>query len=216
MVAAPRAPGVAAVATIGAPFDPSQTRSRLERRVPGFVERGEAEVELGGRRFRVRSTFWEETGPDQMKSALASFAGALMVMHSPADQVVNIDEARRLFEAARHPKSFVSLDDADHLLSSAADAEYAADVIAAWASRYLTLPKPAAPIGAPEGVVRVSEADKKGFLQDITAGPGHYIRADEPESYGGTDADPPYDDAAVDAFAAHMVPLLRSAAAKVP
>jgi putative redox protein len=101
--------------------------------------------------------------------------------------VVGIDNAAEIFRAAKHPKSFVTLDGADHLVSDAADAEYAAEVIAAWAARYLDLRAPAPPPGAPEGVVRVSEADPGGFLQDVNAGPSHHMLADEPEAYGGTD-----------------------------
>jgi putative redox protein len=88
--------------------------------------------------------------------------------------------------AARHPKSFVTLDDADHLITRAGDADYAADVIATWATRYLDLRPPAPPPGVPEGIVRVSEADPDGFLQDVTAGPHHHASADEPRAYGGT------------------------------
>ncbi|MEM9643294.1 MAG: OsmC family protein, partial [Pseudomonadota bacterium] len=98
------------------------------------------------------------------------------------------DNASQIFLSAKHPKSFVTLDDADHLLSRAKDAEYAAEVIAAWSKRYLNIAKPAAPIGAPEGIVRVSEADSAGFLQDVVAGPRHYTRADEPKAFGGSDA----------------------------
>jgi uncharacterized OsmC-like protein len=87
----------------------------------------------------------------------------------------------------KHPKSFVTLDDADHLISRGRDAEYAAGVIASWAQRYLDLRPPAPPPGAPEGVTRVSEADPDGFLQDIMAGPKHHVLGDEPKSYGGTD-----------------------------
>jgi putative redox protein len=106
-------------------------------------------------------------------------------MHAPRDSVVGIDNATNIFAAARHPKSFVTLDDADHLITQTRDAEYAADVIAAWAGRYLKLTPPAPPIGAPEGIVRVSEADPTGFLQDVQSGP-HHLLADEPLAYGGT------------------------------
>lgn len=113
-------------------------------------------------------------------------------MHAPRDGVVGIENATNIFMAARHPKSFVTLDDADHLITKAKDAEYAADVIAAWVGRYLNLTPPAPPIGAPEGIVRVSEADTAGFLQDVQAGP-HHLRADEPLAYGGTNRGPsPY------------------------
>jgi putative redox protein len=99
---------------------------------------------------------------------------------------VNIDNAAGIFMAAKHPKSFVTLDDADHLISEPKDAEYAAEVISAWAGRYLDLRPPAPPPGAPEGIVRVSEADPDGFLQDVNAGPKHHVLADEPLAYGGT------------------------------
>ncbi|MCP4823843.1 MAG: OsmC family protein, partial [Shimia sp.] len=112
---------------------------------------------------------------------------ALLVMHSPVDQTVGIENAADIFSAAKHPKSFVTLDDADHLITNKKDAEYAAEVIAAWAARYLSIKQPAAPIGAPEGIVRSTEADAKGFLQDVTAGPLHHVLADEPITYGGTD-----------------------------
>ncbi|MEM9814064.1 MAG: OsmC family protein, partial [Pseudomonadota bacterium] len=92
------------------------------------------------------------------------------------------------FTAAKHPKSFVTLDDADHLITRAEDAEYAAEVIAAWVRRYIRMTPPAAPVGAPEGIVRVAEADPDGFLNHVSAGPRHFTRADEPKAFGGTDA----------------------------
>ena len=115
------------------------------------------------------------------------------MLHAPRDQTVGIENAGEIFGAARHPKSFVTLDDADHLLSRAEDAEYAAEVIAAWSRRYLGLKDDPPRAGAPEGIVRVSEADPAGFLQDVAAGPRHHLLADEPVSHGGTDAGPsPY------------------------
>lgn len=112
---------------------------------------------------------------------------ALLVMHAPLDDIVGVENATQIFVAAKHPKSFVTLDNADHLITRGEDAEYAAEVIAAWVSRYLDLRPPAPPIGAPEGVTRVSEADPAGFLQDVAAGPKHHVLADEPMAYGGTD-----------------------------
>jgi hypothetical protein len=97
------------------------------------------------------------------------------VLHAPRDEVVGVENATRIFTAAKHPKSFVTLDDADHLITRGRDAEYAAGVIAAWAERYLDLRPPAPPPGAPEGVTRVTEADPEGFLQDIMAGPRHHV-----------------------------------------
>jgi putative redox protein len=115
------------------------------------------------------------------------------VLHAPRDAVVGIENAQSIFTAARHPKSFVTLDEADHLLSRVDDAGYAAGVIAAWAERYLDLAPPSPPTGAPEGVVRASEADPDGFLQDVAAGPRHHLVADEPTAFGGADRGPsPY------------------------
>ena len=112
---------------------------------------------------------------------------ALLILHAPRDETVSIDNASAIFLAAKHPKSFVTLDDADHLITRQRDADYAADVIAAWVSRYVAIAAPAPPPGAPEGVVRVTEADPGGFQQDIQSGPSHHAVADEPISYGGTD-----------------------------
>jgi putative redox protein len=117
---------------------------------------------------------------------VAKLKRALLVLHAPRDNIVDIDNAAEIFMAAKHPKSFITLDDADHLITRGEDAEYAADVIAAWATRYLELTPPAPPPGAPEGITRVSEADPAGFLQDVTSGPAHHTLADEPEAYGGT------------------------------
>jgi len=106
---------------------------------------------------------------------------------------VGIDNAARIFQAARHPKSFVTLEDADHLLSREADAEYAAEVIVAWSARYLALASEPARLDAPEGVVRVAEAEAGGFRQDVVIAGKHQLVADEPESMGGTDLGPsPY------------------------
>ncbi|MEO0692021.1 MAG: bifunctional alpha/beta hydrolase/OsmC family protein, partial [Pseudomonadota bacterium] len=118
--------------------------------------------------------------------AIRDLKRALLVLHAPRDAVVGIENATQIFVQAKHPKSFVTLDDADHLITRGEDAEYAAEVIAAWVGRYLDLRPPAPPIGAPEGVVRVSEADAEGFLQDVNAGPHHHALADEPLAYGGT------------------------------
>jgi len=108
-------------------------------------------------------------------------------MHAPHDTTVGVENASQIFAAAKHPKSFVTLDNADHLISRAEDAEYAADVIATWSKRYLNITEDEKPKGAPEGIVRASEADPDGFLQDIAAGPNKHILADEPVAYGGKD-----------------------------
>ena len=186
--AATKLPSVNAVATIGAPADPAHVGHLLDGHADDIREQGQAEVTLAGRPFIIGKSFLDDISTATLEDSLNHLKKALLVLHSPVDDTVGIDNAATIFTAARHPKSFVTLDDADHLLTRPADAEYAAEVIAAWARRYLDLPRPAAPIGAPEGVVRVSEADPNGFLHDVSAGPRHHILADEPEAYGGTDA----------------------------
>ncbi len=185
--AAGEMPSARAVVTIAAPFDPAHVTARFGPALQRIESDGSAEVDLGGRRFRVGRKFVEEVSAENLAPAIAGLGRALLVLHAPRDEIVGIDNATRIFLAAKHPKSFVTLDDADHLISRPGDAEYAAGVIAAWASRYLRISTPAPPPGAPEGVVRVSEADPQGFLQDVNAGPRHHVLADEPEAYGGTD-----------------------------
>lgn len=180
-------PSVRAVATIGAPFDPAHVIATFAAAREAIERDGAAEVTLGQRRIRIGRALLEDLAEAELDGAIAKLDRALLVLHAPRDEIVGIDNATRIFTAAKHPKSFVTLDDSDHLLSRAEDADYAAEVIAAWAGRYLDLRSPAPPPGAPEGVVRVSEADPDGFLQDIDAGPRHHAVADEPLAYGGTD-----------------------------
>jgi uncharacterized OsmC-like protein/pimeloyl-ACP methyl ester carboxylesterase len=176
-----------AVVTIGAPFDPGHVTHNFAGALDRIEAEGAAEVTLGGRTLRIGRGFVREVAGEDLAPAIAALKRALLVMHAPRDEVVGIENATRIFLAARHPKSFVTLDDADHLISRPADATYAADVIAAWAARYLDLGDPAPPAGAPEGVVRVSEADADGFVQNVNAGPRHHTLADEPAGFGGTD-----------------------------
>ncbi|WP_299785516.1 bifunctional alpha/beta hydrolase/OsmC family protein [uncultured Marivita sp.] len=184
--------GIKAVVTIGAPFDPEHVTHNFSDALENIAADGKAEVDLGGRPFTIGKAFVEDVKAQALAPAIKSLKAALLVMHAPRDSVVGIANATNIFTVARHPKSFVTLDDADHLITRAEDAEYAAEVIAAWVGRYLKLTPPAPPIGAPEGIVRVSEADAAGFLQDVQAGPRHLV-ADEPLAYGGTNRGPsPY------------------------
>jgi putative redox protein len=183
--AAAQMPGIKAVATIGAPFDPAHVAQNFEQALPDIMEHGVAEVKLAGRPFRITQDFLDDIEQGSLTPALSGLGAALLILHAPRDETVGIDNAAEIFLAAKHPKSFVTLDDADHLLTREDDAHYAADVIATWAKRYVPLDRPAPPPGAPEGVVRVSEADTQGLLQDIQSGP-HHLLADEPESYGGS------------------------------
>lgn len=184
--AAAQMPSVKAVVTIGAPYDPAHVTHNFADALPKIEAEGEAEVDLGGRPFRIGRDFIRDVAAENLGPAIGNLKRALLVLHAPRDEIVGIENAAQIFTAGRHPKSFVTLDDADHLVSRAEDAEYAAQVIAAWAARYLDIRAPAPPKGAPEGVVRVAEADPDGFLQDINAGPLHHVLADEPLDYGGT------------------------------
>ncbi|MBO9444662.1 bifunctional alpha/beta hydrolase/OsmC family protein [Ruegeria sp. R14_0] len=180
-------PSVKAVVTLGAPADPGHVSHHFEDALPEIAQAGSAEVTLGGRPFRIGKAFVDDISETALLPAIAELKAALLILHAPRDETVSIDNASTIFLTAKHPKSFVTLDDADHLITRASDAEYAADVIAAWVKRYVKLCPPAPPPGAPEGVVRVTEADPEGFLQDIQSGPRHHAVADEPASYGGTD-----------------------------
>ncbi|MEM9902599.1 MAG: bifunctional alpha/beta hydrolase/OsmC family protein, partial [Pseudomonadota bacterium] len=184
---------VKAVTTIGAPFDPHHVTHNFAHALDEIEEKGQAEVTLGGRPFTIGRDFVHDTAEANMAAAIGDLKRALLVLHAPRDATVGIENASDIFLAAKHPKSFVTLDGADHLLSRAEDADYAAEVISAWAVRYLDLAPEVPPQGAPEGVVRSSEGDPAGFLQDIMAGPDHLLVADEPKAYGGTDRGPsPY------------------------
>ncbi len=178
---------VKAVVTIGAPSDPSHVAHNFSGAIPKIEAKGSAKVSLAGRDFTIRKSFLDDIRAAELKPAIADMKSALLVLHSPIDDTVGIENASEIFLAAKHPKSFVTLDRADHLVTRAEDAEYVADVIAAWVQNYLPMQKAAAPIGAPEGIVRVTESDPGGFLQDVSSGPRHHALADEPLAYGGTD-----------------------------
>jgi len=137
LAAAAHLPAVRAVATIGAPFEASDVRRFLASDLDTIEREGEAVVAIAGRPFRIKREFLDDLRQPSSRDAIANLGRPLMILHSPVDTVVPVDNARRIFEAASHPKSFVSLDDADHLLSSAADADYVAQILSAWSSRYL-------------------------------------------------------------------------------
>ena len=192
LAAAPQIDSVKAVATIGAPYDPAHVLHHVAHARDEIEAKGAAEVLLAGRPVRIGRAFLEDAGAGALEKALPRLGRALLVMHAPLDTTVGIDSAAEIFTAARHPKSFVTLDGADHLLTDPKDADYAAGVIAAWVTRYLDLSTPAPPAGVPEGVTRVTEADKAGLLSDVAMG-HHHLRADEPLEVGGTDLGPsPY------------------------
>lgn len=186
LLAAAEMPSVTAVATIGASFAPASLARHFGESIAEIAAEGGAEVSIGSARLRIGRDFVQSLAGLSVGPAVAALHRALLVLHAPRDMVVGIENATRIFLAAKHPKSFVTLDDADHMISDPAEADYAAGVIAAWAAHYLDLSEPASE-GVPEGVVRVSEADPAGFAQDVTAGPRHHLIADEPLAQGGTD-----------------------------
>ena len=195
LAAAGKIPEAKAVATIAAPSDPAHVTGMFSEHVDAIRAQGEVEVSLAGRPFRIKREFLDDIVEHELMKDVTGLHKALLVMHSPTDDTVGIDNATKIFVSAKHPKSFVSLDHADHLLTKPADALYAADVITAWAGRYVEVAKPvkaADTSEAPRRVV-VQETRKSKFNQIIAVGP-HRLVADEPAAAGGEDAGPgPYD-----------------------
>ncbi|MBB3764039.1 bifunctional alpha/beta hydrolase/OsmC family protein [Sphingomicrobium lutaoense] len=192
IAAAGRIGSIRAVAAIGAPSDTDHVLRHLGDALEEVEVEGEAVVRIAGREFCVKKQFIEETRGQLQSDALENLGKALLILHSPTDELVGLDHARRNFEAAKHPKSFVALDGADHLLIDDRNARYAADVIAAWASRYIPTMDESAADKPFKGVVRVETAGGK-FAQHVIT-PSHQFIADEPESFGGNDDGPtPYD-----------------------
>lgn len=195
LVAAGRISEAKAVVTIAAPSDPVHVTGLFREHLDNIRAQGEVEVSLAGRPFRIKREFLDDVAEHELMKDITGLHKALLVMQSPVDDTVGIDNATKIFVAAKHPKSFVSLDHADHLLTKPADALYAADVIAAWAGRYIDTAKPTKTMNLPEEPrkVVVQETRKSKFNQAITVGP-HHLVADEPVAAGGEDAGPgPYD-----------------------
>lgn len=191
LVAAADIPEAKAVVTIGAPVDVSHVLKQFGSSLEEIRERGEAQVTLAGRQFSIRRTFIEDAEGHRLADRISSLGKALLVMHAPRDAVVGIDNASKIFLAAKHPKSFVSLDDADHLLSDVDAAAYAARVIAAWVSKYVP-EAPSEPVRESGGVL-VRETGQGRYQNSIVVG-RHRLIADEPIEAGGHDSGPtPYD-----------------------
>ncbi len=191
LVAAGDVPEVRAVATIGAPADAGHVLHNFGDRLATIEDVGSAEVNLAGRTFTIRREFLDDIAEQSVRERLAALDKPLLVLHAPRDETVGIDNATAIFSAARHPKSFVSLDTADHLLTDPADAAYAATVIAAWASRYVG-PLARRKEGDRDGV-HVAETGEGKFQNVVQAG-RHRLFADEPEAVGGMGTGPsPYD-----------------------
>jgi putative redox protein len=193
LVAAHRIPEARAVVTIAAPSDVSHVLHQFEAKLDDIERDGVANVVLAGRTFPISRGLVEDAKGQAIRDHVANLRKALLIMHAPQDQVVAIDHAASIFTAAKHPKSFVSLDTADHLLSDGRDAAYAAEVLAAWASRYLSPDEATAVRDDRHDGVVVTETGA-GKLQNVITAGQHRLLADEPTSVGGLDSGPsPYD-----------------------
>jgi uncharacterized OsmC-like protein/pimeloyl-ACP methyl ester carboxylesterase len=193
LAAAADVPEARAVVTIGAPSDPTHVTGLFKDHLEEIGSKGEVAVRLAGREFRISRGFVDDLAQHKLLERVAQLHRALLIFHSPVDEVVGIDNASRIFMAAKHPKSFVSLADADHLLSRRSDSAYVANVINAWAARYLDETEPVADTPAQSRNVMVRETGRGKFQQEVTVGP-HRFLADEPRGGGGLDSGPgPYD-----------------------
>jgi uncharacterized OsmC-like protein/fermentation-respiration switch protein FrsA (DUF1100 family) len=194
LAAAGQIPDAKAVVTIAAPSDPAHVTNFFKDRIEDIRQQGKVEVSLAGRPFSIKREFLDDIAEHSLTSHIATLHKALLVMHSPTDDTVSIDNATKIFVTAKHPKSFVSLSGANHLLTDKGDAAYVADMIAAWASRYLApAPEQAADSGQSPRLVVVRETRNSRFQNSVTVGP-HHLVADEPAAVGGADSGPgPYD-----------------------
>ena len=195
LVAASHINEAKAVVTIGAPADAAHVADNFGDKKAEIMEKGEAEVSLAGRPFCIKKQFLDDINSQNINDHIANLDKALLIMHAPFDDIVGIENAATIFTQAKHPKSFITLDDADHLLTKHKDAEYAAHVIATWSERYIPIQETSSADTNKhdEGTVLVSSTGKGKFQQQILVGE-HALLADEPKSYGGDNTGPtPYD-----------------------
>ena len=191
LASATRIPDARAIVTIGAPAEADHVIHNFSADVSRIDEDGEASVNLAGRQFTIRKQFLDDVRGSNIDEAVANLRRPLLVMHAPGDRTVGIANAERIFTKAKHPKSYVSLDTADHLITKRADAIYAADIIAAWASRFIE--ESTQELDQASSIVQVRETGNGRFQQVVQAGQ-HRLIADEPETVGGLDTGPsPYD-----------------------
>lgn len=191
--AASEIPSTAAVVTIGAPADPNHVSHLFAEDVDTINTLGSATVNLGGRPFVITHQFLEDIRQSKLAESIGKLDAALLVLHSPEDSIVDIDNAATIFGMAKHPKSFVSLDNADHLIRRESDARYISSVIASWSNKYLPEKIRNEEQSSPDGVTVVRERSSEGFTQEILVANKHSLFADEPIEVGGQDEGPtPY------------------------
>lgn len=189
--AAARLDSVKAVATIGAPSNPKHVKHLFGSSLDEINNSGVAKVNLSGRPFTIKKQFLDDLENQSLPEVAKKLRKALLVMHSPQDMTVGIKNAEEIYSAAHHPKSFVSLDGADHLLMNKKDSLYAGEVISGWAKRYISILKDDT-LQSKHQVVASLDAED-GFTTQMKLGK-HYLIADEPTSYGGNDFGPsPYE-----------------------
>jgi putative redox protein len=185
-------PEVTAVVTIGAPATPEHVLRQFHANLDEIEQTGEAEVSLAGRTFRIQKQFLDDLQQRSLDQVIGNWKRALLIMHAPLDEVVSIDEAGRIFQAARHPKSFIAIDGADHLLSDLGRAQHVATTIAAWAESYLPVQQEVPAPDVSKGNIFVGEGNRR-FLRDIHSD-DHAWLADEPRRLGGDNLGPdPYE-----------------------
>ncbi len=190
LIAATKLPKLKAVATIGAPFEPAHVTHHVKNNIDEIKTKGEAEVSIGGRPFTIKKQFLEDLEKFDADKKIREIKKPLLILHSPQDLIVGIENAAKIYQAAVHPKSFISLDGADHLLTNKEDSVYAGTMIANWLKKYLPVQKPQPLETDKQVIVRTSE---NGYTTDIKTR-NHFLTADEPAEVGGNDLGPtPYD-----------------------
>ena len=184
-------PSVKAVVTIGAPAEPAHVEHLMHSKKEEIETSGRATVQIGAQKFNIQQQFIKDIQQHTLRSKISQLGKSLLILHAPQDRVVPIDNAEKIYQAARHPKSFITLDGADHLLTNKQDGHYVGEVIASWVKRYLPQPKENPLKSRAQVVVRLNRAD--AFTSEAKAGKHQFV-ADEPESVGGNDFGPsPYD-----------------------
>jgi len=191
ILAAQKLSSIRAIATIGAPSNPLHVKHIFKEDLETIKDKGTAEVNIGGRSFTIKKQFLEDLKSQSFQETLKNTGKSILILHSPQDNIVEIKNAEEIYIALRHPKSFVSLDGADHLLSNPKDASYTGEIIGKWSKRYLEMPGAITLETEKEVVASLDRAD--GFTTQMKVG-SHYVTADEPVSYGGNNFGPsPYE-----------------------